>query len=382
MVLPVVVRALADAPSGTYTNLAFVDTPQDPMSEPTCQTQSNNVACENTSIRRQASITVEKTASVEVVSPGQSYSYTMTVTNPGPSTFLANLTLTDDLPEGLQLNSVTPGAQWSCNDVDPLVCTYSANVLPGVETAAVTIGVTLDAGFLGDVVVNEATALAVVDPPLPQEPPAFSAEATTSDPGTVVTATDDATTPVVRNADLAIVKSVSQPTVVAGGQFSWILDITNNGPNVATDVVVNDTVPAQFELLAAVPSIGVTCTTSSNSVQCTTATLAVGSSIRIVIDVRVVASAAVGTLVNTATVSATSTDPNTANNTDDASISVTGAQSSPPTAPAVGSGAPTPQLPRTGNSSLGGPLTLASLLVAGGMFSLMIARRRRAAAAQ
>ena len=57
-------------------------------------------------------------------------------------------------------------------------------------------------------------------------------------------------------------------------------------------------------------------------------------------------------------------------------------QSLPPTPPGVGSGAPTPQLPRTGNSSLGGPLTLASLLVAGGMFSLVIGRRRRAAAAQ
>jgi LPXTG-motif cell wall-anchored protein len=104
--------------------------------------------------------------------------------------------------------------------------------------------------------------------------------------------------------------------------------------------------------------------------------------VHIVVQVRVVVGAAIGTATNTATVAATSTDPNPANNTDQESIDVTGAQSSPPTNPAVGSGAPTPQLPRTGNSSLGGPLTLASLLVAGGMFSLMIARRRRAVAAQ
>ncbi|HEX3088025.1 MAG TPA: hypothetical protein VHQ23_05175 [Ilumatobacteraceae bacterium] len=383
VVLIVTVKADADATTGTYTNLAYVTTPQDPISEPTCQTESNNVACESTNIHRQASITVDKEASVTQVSPGQSYSYTMTVANPGPSTFLANLKLTDDLPAGLHLDSVTPGANWSCNDVDPLQCTFSANVQPGVTTPAITIGVTLDAGFTGNTITNSATAIAIVDPPVSnQEQPALHATATTSDPGTVVTATDDATTPVVRNADLAIVKTVSQATVAAGGQFNWILDVTNSGPNAAIDVVVNDTLPAQFAVVAPFPPAGVTCTNTTTSVQCTAPSLAPGSSLHIVIQVATVNGAALGTATNTATVSTTSTDSNQGNNTDSESIDVVGSQSLPPTPPGVDAQAPTAQLPRTGNSPLGGPLTLASLLVAGGMFSLVIARRRRSSAAQ
>ena len=220
-------------------------------------------------------------------------------------------------------------------------CTFSANVQPGVTTPAVTIGVTLDAGFAGDTITNSATAIAIVDPPVSnQEQPALHATATTSDPGTVVTATDDATTPVVRNADLAIVKTVSQTTVVAGGQFNWILDVTNNGPNAATDVVVNDTLPAQFVVVAPFPPAGVTCTNTTTSVQCTAPSLAPGSSLHIVIQVSTVNGAALGTATNTATVSTTSTDSNQANNTDSESIDVVGSQSSPPTPPGVDAAGP------------------------------------------
>jgi hypothetical protein len=41
----------------------------------------------------------------------------------------------------------------------------------------------------------------------------------------------------------------------------------------------------------------------------------------------------------------------------------------------------TPQLPRTGNGSLAGPLDLASLLLVSGVLAVTIARRRRSATA-
>ena len=69
VVLTVTVQARPDAPSGTYTNLAFVDAPEDPMSEPTCLTDSNNVACETTDVRREASITVDKEARRRAAQP-------------------------------------------------------------------------------------------------------------------------------------------------------------------------------------------------------------------------------------------------------------------------------------------------------------------------
>ena len=381
VVIIVKVRALASAPSGTYTNLAFVDTPGDPACgsadcTPTCLTESNNVDCEDTDITREASISVEKVDDVVgAVNPGGSYSYLMRVTNPGPSTFLANLTLTDDLPSSLTLQQVLPGDGWTCNDVDPLVCHYGVDLQPGTTTSDVHIVVKVDPNFLGDSIINLATAIAIVDPASAAASPPVG-----SNPGTVVTATDDETTAVVRNADLKIVKTASQPTASAGNNFNWVLDVVNNGPNAATNVVVNDAMPAQFEVIAAFPSAGATCTNTASAVQCTAASLLVGGSFKITVQVRVVAAAAAGTVTNTATVTTSSNDPNVADNTDSESINIVAVSSSPPT-PAGPSAGPTPQLPRTGNSPIGGPLSLASLLVAGGLVSLVISRRRRAASA-
>ena len=64
--------------------------------------------------------------------------------------------------------------------------------------------------------------------------------------------------------------------------------------------------------------------------QCTAATLANGASATAVVHVRVLAAAALGAVTNTATVVTDSTDPNTANNSDPASITVTGAGSQAP----------------------------------------------------
>src|SRR5438132_824320 len=46
------------------------------------------------------------------------------------------------------------------------------------------------------------------------------------------------------DADLAIVKNDSPDPVVAGTAFSYSIVLTNNGPNDATGVTVNDTLPA------------------------------------------------------------------------------------------------------------------------------------------
>jgi uncharacterized repeat protein (TIGR01451 family) len=366
---------LPNAASGRYTNVAFADTPSDPACTqdqcvPVCGLSNsvNNVDCEETDIRREATIIVDKVDNVEVTSPGGTYSYFMKVTNPGPSTFLANLTLTDDLPDDLQLEDVIPGASWTCNDADPLVCHYGADLQPEQTTSVVQIVVTLDPNFLGNEVVNEATAFAIVD-------------SSGSAPGTIVTATDSETTSVVRTADLKLVKTVSQSTAKVGDSFNWVIDVVNNGPNPATNLVISDALPSQFEVIAAFPTAGLTCTNTTSSVQCTASSLFVGSSLRVLVQVRVVPGAAVGTITNTASVSASSTDTNPADNTDSESIDLQAVASSGPTpGPGPASAAPAAQLPRTGNSPLGGPLTLATLLIGGGVLSLVIARRRRTTA--
>jgi uncharacterized repeat protein (TIGR01451 family)/LPXTG-motif cell wall-anchored protein len=251
-------------------------------------------------------------------------------------------------------------------------------MFPGAAPV-ITITVTLDGTYSGPPINNLASTSAsyrsLASPALDGAP----------DPGTTtVTASDTATTPVVLSADLAIDKSVSQTTATAGDQFNWILDITNHGPDTATNVVVSDTIPASFEVVGTFPTAGLACTNTANSVSCTAASLANGATVRAVIQVRVLAAAAPGVVTNTAAVVADSTDPNTADNSDSASITVTAAGSQAPVPPAASGGTGATSgvtLPRTGNGSLTAPLTLAGLLLFGGISSLVIARRRRAATA-
>ena len=65
VVITVSVKAHPDIATGTYTNKAFVDTGDDPACVgvgcvPVCGSSNNNVACQDTDIRREASITIDK----------------------------------------------------------------------------------------------------------------------------------------------------------------------------------------------------------------------------------------------------------------------------------------------------------------------------------
>jgi len=224
-------------------------------------------------------------------------------------------------------------------------------------------------------VFNQATGTATVDPPVVAVAAPLRTQATTGAPGTVVTATDSETTSVVRNSDVSIVKSVSQATVAPGGEFNWILDVTNNGPETATNVVVDDSIPAAFEVVGAFPGAGLNCTNTSSAVHCTAATLANGATARVTIQVRVVTGALAGTITNIASASSDSTDSNPANNTASASIDVGASASLAPVPPGQTPPANT-QLPRTGSDS-GEPLRLAALVLITGALAVYIARRRR-----
>jgi uncharacterized repeat protein (TIGR01451 family) len=173
------------------------------------------------------------------------------------------------------------------------------------------------------------------------------------------------------SADLAIIKSASQPQVGAGGGFTWQLAVINNGPDAATNVVVNDIVPSQFTVTG-VTSSQFVCNHSGNTVSCTKPSLAVGESGQIAIAVTVPATAASGSVTNVGTVTASTPDPNTANNSDDASVSLV-AQQQPVPVPEP----PPVALPPTGANSTR-PVAIAALgMVLFGGIATLIGRRRR-----
>jgi uncharacterized repeat protein (TIGR01451 family)/LPXTG-motif cell wall-anchored protein len=171
------------------------------------------------------------------------------------------------------------------------------------------------------------------------------------------------------SADMAIVKTASVPQVGAGGAFTWLLDVTNNGPDTATNVSVSDIVPGQVTVTG-VSSTDFTCTNAGNTVTCTKPSMAVGATGHISVAVSVPTTAANGSVTNIGSVTALQPDSNPANNSDDASVTIVAQAPPPPTPPPV-------VLPPTGSNSTQ-PITWAaiSLMLIGGVV-LLVSRRRR-----
>ncbi|AWI24430.1 Ig-like domain-containing protein [Flavobacterium pallidum] len=58
------------------------------------------------------------------------------------------------------------------------------------------------------------------------------------------------------STDLAVTKSVNNPTPNVGSNVTFTITATNNGPGAATGVVVNDLLPSGYSLVSASPAIG------------------------------------------------------------------------------------------------------------------------------
>jgi uncharacterized repeat protein (TIGR01451 family) len=139
----------------------------------------------------------------------------------------------------------------------------------------------------------------------------------TADPNTANNSATE-TTAVNPAADLAITKADSTDPVKVRQPLTYRLTVTNSGPSSATGVTVTDTLPSGVTFGSASASQG-SCSGTS-TVTCALGTLGNGASATVTITVTPTAT---GTLTNTASVQGTEADPNTANNTDAESTTVT-----------------------------------------------------------
>jgi uncharacterized repeat protein (TIGR01451 family) len=110
-----------------------------------------------------------------------------------------------------------------------------------------------------------------------------------------------------RRHDLALVKTASPDLLLLGGQITYTLTVTNNGPDDAPGVTLTDTLPAATTFVSADSG----CSHAAGVVSCELGDMAVGMMIPLQI---VVSADAAGTLVNSASVSALEVDPDLANN--------------------------------------------------------------------
>ncbi|MFN3191205.1 MAG: SdrD B-like domain-containing protein [Aureliella sp.] len=253
---------------------------------------TNNNDSVDVAIVRDATLTVTKTDAQDPVTVGGTLTYTILVTNTGPST-ATNVTVNDTLPAGLTLTNVTSTlgtATPSGNAFTVDIASLAVN-----QSSTITVTTTVDSTFSGTSVTNTVTANA--------------------DESTQVTA--DETTTINPSIDLAITKTDSVDPATRGNTLVYTMDVTNAGPSSATNVVVTDTLPDGVTFISATGGTVTAPSGNSNDVLIDIGTLAASGSQQVTVTVTIDADAA-DTITNTASVTSTETtggfETNTNNN--------------------------------------------------------------------
>lgn len=116
----------------------------------------------------------------------------------------------------------------------------------------------------------------------------------------------------LNGSDLAITQTDSPDPVNVTSPMSYVLSVNNNGPDDATGVTVVDTLPAGVAFQSASATQG-SCTQLGSIVTCTLGNMPASASATV--NIALSAPFTVGTINNSATVSADQADPITTNNT-------------------------------------------------------------------
>ncbi|HXH77400.1 hypothetical protein [Nocardioides sp.] len=275
---------LSAAFTGTLQNTASVSSPTD-------STDGNNLASASGTAAPTADVSISKTLTPAAPVPGEDVTWTVVVTNDGPSV-ARDVLVTDDVADFLTRLRVSE----SCTIAsDNRVTCALGDMAPGTRTLTITGRVPSDhTGGLDN------TALV-------SSPTDVSGGNNSATAGGIL----------APMADVAITKTIDAPRPTAGQDVTWTVTVTNTGPSVARDVTVTDDVVDDIVgLTASAP-----CTVApGNVVTCGLGDLAVGATSTLTITGTVPASFS-GPLDNTATAAST-TDRTPGNNTATARASV------------------------------------------------------------
>jgi len=237
------------ATSGALTNTTTV-TPPIGVTDPV---PGNNSASDTNPTGPVADLAITKVGSPNPYVPGAALTYTMVVTNAGPSN-ATNARVQDALPAALSAFTWTcapSGAGASCatasgaGDIDALV------TLPAGTQATFTVTGTVPAGTTGAL-----TNTGTVSPPVGVTDPV---------PGNN-SATD--TNPTGAVADLAITKVGNPDPYVPNATLTYTIVVSNAGPSNATNARVQDALPAAlstFTWTCVAGGGGAACGTASGS---------------------------------------------------------------------------------------------------------------------
>ena len=180
----------------------------------------NNIAYNTITPAAIANLTLVKTTDTANPTIGQQVTFTVNVTNNGPSD-ATGVSVSDQLPNGFTYVSsiVNTGAYNNVTGV------WNIGTLANGVTSSMTVTATVNA--TGNYT-NIATVTASQNDPVPGDN------------------SDDATSAPNPEANLGIEKTVDNLTPNVGAQVVFTLTATNNGPGNATNVVVTDQLPSGY----------------------------------------------------------------------------------------------------------------------------------------
>jgi uncharacterized repeat protein (TIGR01451 family) len=245
-----------------------------------------------------ADLELAKSAAPSPVVPGEDVTFSLTVTNKGPSTSIGE-TVTDQLPAEVTFAAASAG----CSEASGTVTCAVGELAAGASKTFTITGQV--ASSLDACLRNTGTVTGAFDPDSSNN-------------------TSTICTPIEGRSNISITKAASSATVAAGGQVMYTLVVKNNGPSDDPNVDVTDPLPAGLTLVSAAPSQGA-CTTTSNVVSCALGALKNRGSAQVL--VTATASGTTGTcgsgsINNTARVQGAHEDPNPDNNQASAQICV------------------------------------------------------------
>ena len=281
---------IAGGATGSIANTAHIAAPGG-VSDPT---PGNNSATDTDTVNLVADLSITKTDGVASATAGGSTTYTIVVTNNGPSG-VTGATISDVLPASIASDSFSAVGGGGASGFS---ASGSGNIndtvdMPSGSTITYTLIANIASSATGSLV-NTATVSAPVG-------------VTDPTPGNnSATDTDSLTEQVA----LVVAKTDGSSSYTPGGTATYTVTVTDTGASDATDVTVTDTLPAGVTLTASVTCVAngsVNCGTVTGSVGGTSfgtsgATIAAGSGNSLVFTVPVAFDSGMTTslLVNTA----------------------------------------------------------------------------------
>ena len=170
----------------------------------------------------QPDLTITKEASVNVIKPGEEFSYTITVTNKGEGT-AKNVVVTDNISNYFTIVNSSVSNSGSGNNARFVIGDLDYN-----DSVFITITVRVNDNAPLDAIDNIAIASADNNDPV-----------------------EDNDTVIINDANLTITKTATKNELRPGEEFTYNIVITNEGDASSNPLTVRDTIDSRLEIISA-----------------------------------------------------------------------------------------------------------------------------------